>query len=95
LAGTARIPASRAVSHPPGLLAGNPRFAPPELHRFPHVQRLDADAFVAQAASETSIALLDDKGRANALHDFRALVAGAGEIELHYSTEVYSTWTQL
>jgi SAM-dependent methyltransferase len=88
-------PSLEAVSHPLDLLAGDSRFAPPELHRFPHVQRLDAEAFVAQAASETSIALLGDTARADALRDFRALAADAGEIELHYSTEVYSTRTQL
>lgn len=88
-------PSLEATSHPPDLLADDSRFAPPELHRFPHVQRLDTDAFVAQAASETSISLLDDIGCANALHDFRALVADAGEIELHYCTEVYSTRSRL
>ena len=84
-------PNLEAGSDPPDVLAGDSRFASPELHRFPHVHRLDADAFVAQAASESSIALLDDIARANALRDFRALVADAGEIELHYSTEVFST----
>lgn len=84
-------PSLEAASRPADLLAGDPRFAPMELHRFPHVHLLDADAFVAQAASESSIALLDDSARASALRDFRALVAEAGEIELHYTTEVFAT----
>jgi SAM-dependent methyltransferase len=67
------------------------RFAPPQRHRFPHVHRLDAEGFVAQAASESSIALLDDETRATALRDFGALVAGRDEIELHYLTEVLAT----
>jgi SAM-dependent methyltransferase len=67
------------------------RFAPPERRRFPYVQRLDADGFVAQAASESSIALLGDATRAAALDDFLALVADADEIELRYVTEVLAT----
>jgi SAM-dependent methyltransferase len=88
-------PSLEAASRPADLLAGDPRFAPLELHRFSHVHRLDADTFVAQAESESSIALLDDSARASALRDFRTLVAEAGEIELHYSTEVFSTSSRL
>jgi SAM-dependent methyltransferase len=84
-------PSLEAESRPADLLAGDPRFAPPELRRFPHVHRLDADAFVAQAASETTIALLDDPTRANALRDFGDLVAGSDEVELRYVTEVLCT----
>jgi ubiquinone/menaquinone biosynthesis C-methylase UbiE len=73
------------------ILAGDRRFAAPELRRFPHAHRLEAEAFVAQAASESSIALLDDSTRERALHDFRALVGGTDEIELHYVTEVVCT----
>jgi SAM-dependent methyltransferase len=81
-------PNLEATSRPAELLAGDPRFEAPELHRFPHVHRLGGDALVAQAASESSIALLDDSARAAALRDFGALVAGADEIELRYVTEV-------
>lgn len=85
-------PSLEAASRPADVLDGDPRFAPPELQRFPHVHRLDADAFVAQAASESSIALLDDTTRATALREFGALVTdGADEIELRYATEVLVT----
>jgi SAM-dependent methyltransferase len=67
------------------------RFAPPELNRFPHVQRVDAGGFVAQAASESSIALLDDMTRTAALTDFQALLSGVDEIELRWVTEVLVT----
>ena len=79
--------ASRAAD----LLAGDRRFAAAELERFPHVHRLDAYAFVAQAASESSIALLDDSTRERALGDFRALVDDTDDIELRYVTEVVCT----
>jgi SAM-dependent methyltransferase len=81
-------PSIENASHPAALLAGDPRFAAVELQRFPHTHRLEADALVAQAASESSIALLDDSTRERALCDFRALVDGTGEIELRYVTEV-------
>ena len=84
-------PSLEDASRPAELLAGDPRFAPPEVHRFPHVHRLDAEALVAQAASESSIAVLDNAARAEALREFRALAAGAGELELHYVTEVCTT----
>lgn len=84
-------PSLEDASRPADALAGDPRFAPPELHRFPHVLRLDAEALVAQAASESSIALLDDPTRADALCEFRAFAADAGEIELRYVTEVCAT----
>lgn len=76
------------ASRPAALLAGDRRFEPAEVQRFPHTHRLDADAFVAQASSESSVALLDDSTREKALRDFRALVEGADEIELQYVTEV-------
>jgi SAM-dependent methyltransferase len=79
------------ASRPAVVLAGDPRFAPSELRRFPHVHSLDADAFVAQAASESSIALLDDSTRASALRDFGSLVAGRDDVGLRYVTEVLST----
>lgn len=84
-------PDLESESRPAELLAGDPRFATPELHRFPHVHRLDADALLAQAASESSIALLDDATRASALSEFRAIAGGAGELELRYVTEVCTT----
>jgi SAM-dependent methyltransferase len=84
-------PSLEATSRPAELIAGDPRFEAPELHRFPHAHRLDGDALVAQAASESSIALLDDPARAAALRDFHALVAGKDEVELGYVTEVLST----
>jgi SAM-dependent methyltransferase len=86
-------PSLEAASRPADLLAGDGRFAPPELQRFAHVHRLDANAFIAQAASESSIALLDDSTRASALHKFGALVAGRAEVELRYVTEVLVTAT--
>jgi SAM-dependent methyltransferase len=84
-------PSLEAASRPADLLASDSRFATPEVHRFPHVHRLDADAFVAQAASESSIALLDDSVRANALRDFGALVAGTDVVELRYVTVLCTT----
>ena len=88
-------PSLESASRPADLLAGDPRFTPPELHRFPHVQQLDAEALVAQAASESSIALLDDSTRADALREFRALVSDAGQIELRYVTEVCTAKRQV
>jgi SAM-dependent methyltransferase len=84
-------PSLEEASRPAALLAGDRRFTAPELRSVAHVQRLDADAFVAQAASESSIALLDDSTRERALREFRALVDGTDEIELHYVTEVVCT----
>ena len=81
-------PSLEDASRPAALLAGDQRFAGAELRRFPHVHRVDADTFVAQAASESSVALLDDSARERALCDFRALIDGTDEIELHYVTEV-------
>jgi SAM-dependent methyltransferase len=84
-------PSLEAALRPTDLLAGDPRFAAVALQRFPHTHRLDADAFMAQAASESSIALLDDATRERALRDFRALVDATEETELHYLTEVLCT----
>lgn len=84
-------PSLEAASRPADVIAGDARFAPPDLRRFPHVHRLDMDAFVAQAASESSIALLYDASRARALREFGALVAGRAELELRYVTEVLAT----
>jgi SAM-dependent methyltransferase len=84
-------PSLEDASRPAALLVRDQRFAAAELQRFPHALRLDADALVAQAASESSVALLDDSTRESALRDFRALVAGTDEIELHYVTEVVCT----
>jgi SAM-dependent methyltransferase len=75
-------------SRPAALLAVDQRFTASELQRFAHTHRLDAAAFVAQAASESSVALLDDSTRERALRDFRELLDGTDEIELHYVTEV-------
>lgn len=69
----------------------DPRFAHPERYRFPHVHRLEPEAFVAQAASESSIALLDDATRAAALREFRDLVRGHAAVDLHYATELLVT----
>jgi ubiquinone/menaquinone biosynthesis C-methylase UbiE len=84
-------PSLEDATRPAALLSRDQRFATAELQRFPHAHRLDADALVAQAASESSIALLDAPTRERALRDFRALVDGTGEIELHYVTEVICT----
>jgi ubiquinone/menaquinone biosynthesis C-methylase UbiE len=84
-------PSLEDASRPAALVAGDTRFAPAELRRFPHRHRLAAEAFVAQAASESSIALLDEATRERALRDFRALVDATAEIELHYVTEVVCT----
>src|SRR5262249_43006560 len=64
-------PSLEDASRPAALLAHDQRFTAVELRRFPYAHRLDADAFVAQAASESSIALLDDSTRERALSDFR------------------------
>jgi SAM-dependent methyltransferase len=84
-------PSLEDASRPAALLAADARFAAAEFRRFPHAHRLDAEAFMAQAASESSIALLDEANRERALRDFRALVDATEETELHYVTEVVCT----
>jgi SAM-dependent methyltransferase len=84
-------PSLEDTSRAADILAGDRRFASAELQRFPHAHRLDADAFVAQAASESSIALLDDSTRERALRDFRSLVGGTEKVELLYVAEVVCT----
>lgn len=73
-------------------LARSGIFAPPELRAFPNVHELDAAALVAQAASESSIALLDSEARASALEEFAVLVPeGRTTLALLYVTEVAAT----
>jgi SAM-dependent methyltransferase len=65
-------------------------FRPPELLAFPHVQELDGRVLVAQAASETSIALLEEAPRLGALADFRRLAESLPHrFGLRFETEVF------
>jgi len=60
-----------------------------EAHTFRHTQELDRDRLVAQAASESSIAVLEAEARRAALDDFANLAAGLPpRFELRYTTEV-------
>jgi len=64
-------------------------FSSDERRSFPHVHRLDAQGLVAMAASESSIALLDESARAAALAEFEALAHLFREpLELRYVTDV-------
>jgi SAM-dependent methyltransferase len=72
-------------------LAAGGRFGPPELRSFAHAHELDAEGLVAQALSETSIALLEDAGRAAAEAAFRGLADGLPErFPLPYVTDVHA-----
>jgi ubiquinone/menaquinone biosynthesis C-methylase UbiE len=62
-------------------------FTRPELRTFANVQELDAEMIADRLASESSIAVLPDEERRQALRDVRALAPGA--VELRYVTEVY------
>lgn len=71
-------------------LARSGRFGRPELAVFPHAHELDADGLLAQALSETSIALLGDDDRASAAAEFRGLAEGLPPaFRLRYLTELY------
>lgn len=64
-------------------------FGPPERRVFPHVQVLDGETLVAQAASESSIARLDPAALGEALADFRRLSAGLPpRFGLRFETEI-------
>jgi SAM-dependent methyltransferase len=83
---------SRHRAHPSLEGSGLPESG--EVHRFPHVHELDREGLVAQAASESSIAILDSDARAAALADFAELAARLPpRFELCYTTEVVLTST--
>jgi SAM-dependent methyltransferase len=66
---------------------GHPSFEtepPPDLQTFPHQQTLDAEALAARLASETSIAVLPEERRREALDAARALAP----VTLHYVTVI-------
>jgi ubiquinone/menaquinone biosynthesis C-methylase UbiE len=59
------------------------------LYRFPHTQELDREGLVAQAASESSIAVLEGEARTAALADFARLAETLPpSFELRFTTEV-------
>ena len=64
-------------------------FAAPELHTFDHAQELDREGLVAQAASESSIALLEGEAGTAALAEFARLADSLPpRFELRFTTEV-------
>jgi ubiquinone/menaquinone biosynthesis C-methylase UbiE len=76
-------PATRAFGEILARRRGHPSLEPePAGERFPHVHRVDS--FADLAATESSIASLDDTARRAALAEF----AGLGGGELHYTTYV-------
>lgn len=70
----------------PDDLPHSPLFAPPDFKTFPHAQALDVDGLVERAASESSIALLPEERRREALESVRALAPQP--VTLRYVTEV-------
>jgi SAM-dependent methyltransferase len=75
-------------------LAGSGLFAPSERLVFPHTQELDRDGLVAQAASESSIALLDGDARTAALAEFGRLAESLPpRFGLRFATEVFLSTT--
>jgi SAM-dependent methyltransferase len=72
-------------------LAGSGRFGAPELRSHAHAHELEAEGLVAQALSETSIALLDGDDRAAAEAAFRRLADNLpARFRLRYVTDVYA-----
>jgi SAM-dependent methyltransferase len=61
---------------------------PVEIRRFEHVHELRSNDLPLLAASESSIATLDDGARASALAEIAALVPPGADIRLRYVTEV-------
>ena len=67
----------------------SPLFTAPELRTFPHAQELDREGLVAQAESESSIAVLEGEARSAALADFARLARTLpARFELRFTTEV-------
>jgi ubiquinone/menaquinone biosynthesis C-methylase UbiE len=67
----------------------SPLFASGELRTYPHEHELAREDLVALAASETSIALLDDEPRTAALAEFERLAGTLPErVRLRYVTEL-------
>jgi SAM-dependent methyltransferase len=62
-------------------------FTPAERRAFPNAQELDAETIADRLASESSIAVLPDEQRRQALLEVRALAPGT--VVLRYVTEVY------
>jgi SAM-dependent methyltransferase len=62
-------------------------FTPPELRTFANVQELDPDTIADRLASESSITVLPEEQRRQALREVRALAPGT--VVLRYVTEVY------
>src|SRR5690349_22196519 len=62
-------PSLEAESRPAELLAADPRFAPPELHRFAHVQRLRSEEHTSELQSRRDLVcrLLLEKKKPNGL----------------------------
>jgi SAM-dependent methyltransferase len=72
-------------------LGGSAWFAPAELHTFPHVQQLEADAFLARVTSISFVARLADDDRARvvaAAERLFATHADDGRIAMHYVAEL-------
>jgi SAM-dependent methyltransferase len=78
---------SRHRAHPP--LDATPGVEGSELLTFPHVQELDREGLVAQAASESSIAVLEGEARVAALADFARFADSLPpRFELRFTTEL-------
>jgi SAM-dependent methyltransferase len=72
-----------------GVLAASGLFGHPESRSFPHVHELGGETLVAQAASESSIAVLDGDARVAALAEFRRLAETLPpRYGLRYRTEI-------
>jgi ubiquinone/menaquinone biosynthesis C-methylase UbiE len=75
-------------------LEADPLFAGPDLRTFRHAQELAREDLVAQAASESSIAVLEGEARTAALADFASLADTLPpRFELRFTTDVVSTRT--
>ncbi|MGZ4388715.1 MAG: class I SAM-dependent methyltransferase [Gaiellaceae bacterium] len=71
------------------VLEANPHFGPGEEARFAHTQRIDADALVDRVGSISFVATLPEPRRTELLARVREL-AGGGEVEVDYTTELYA-----
>jgi SAM-dependent methyltransferase len=71
------------------VLEANRRFGPPEEARFSHTLRVDGDTLVDRVGSISFVATLPEPRRSELLARVRDL-AGGGEVEVHYATELYA-----
>jgi SAM-dependent methyltransferase len=72
-------------------LGGSAWFAPAETHGFPHVQRLDVEAFLARVTSISFVAQLPDAARERVVAGAERLFtahAVDGRVAMHYVTEL-------